>query len=139
MKYFFKIVFVIGIISYLLSSCLEDQGPLYINPCPCDTTPYKDCECDEDTLLFISYSQNIQPLWDEYCIECHDGNIEPINLITGNSFDFVIQYINLEIPEASDLYQLVYMNFMPPEEDYRLNDDELDLVLEWIKQGAKNN
>jgi len=136
-----RLIFISAFVLFFLIaySCLLDQGPKYVNPCPCDTTPFKDCECDTDTLSELSYYRDIQPIWDFYCTECHDGNIEPVNLKEGVSFSFVIQYVNTDIPEASQIYQMMFMNVMPPEEDYRPTNDELDMVLGWIMQGAKNN
>ena len=139
MKTRFLILAFFVLLIALNNSCLLDSGPQYINPCPCDTTPFKDCDCDTDTLTVLSYSINVQPIWDVYCIECHDGNIEQVNLKTDVSYSTVLQYVNTTLPEASEIYQMMYMNVMPPEEDFRPTNDELDIVLAWIMQGAKNN
>ena len=139
MKIFLQITFTFILIFTIIFSCTLDQGPFYINPCPCDTTPFKDCDCDPDTITTVSYSDNIQPIWDKYCIGCHDGKIEPINLEFNTSYTFIMEYVDVSLPEASKIYQMMYMNVMPPEEDYRPTKDELDLVLAWIMQGAKKN
>ena len=33
--------------NHLFIACDNEKGPIYITPCPCDTTPYRDCDCDE--------------------------------------------------------------------------------------------
>jgi len=139
MKIFLQITFTLILILIIPFSCTLDQGPFYINPCPCDTTPFKDCDCDPDTITNVRYSTDVQAVWDKYCIDCHDGNIEPINLKANSSYTFIMEYVDVSLPEASNIYQLMFMNVMPPEEDYRPTNDELDLVLAWIMQGAKDN
>lgn len=123
--------------------CDEDLIP-HPDFCWCDTTEYIDpnCPCDEDTLMLVSYSRDIQPLWDKYCVECHHEDAETIILtkewsysqIKGNSLIYLSQ------PKSSLIYTITYGpgKEMPPE-DEGLNDWEAQVLLWWIEQGALNN
>lgn len=93
----------------------------------------------EDTV--VSYSLDIQPIFDNNCISCHPLIVSPPDLTEDNSYDAVISnnYIVPKDLDASILYQKLKgnPNIMPPSGP--LPKKEIDLVKEWIEQGALNN
>lgn len=137
MRILIKIV-LLGLIIYTFGSCMEDQGPVYINPCPCDLTPIKDCDCDEDTILEISFKRDIQLILDLYCVRCHAEECKYVNFKKGKAYENMLRYINLENPIGSVVYQSIILGYMPTDGD-RPTEKEEEMLLEWIKQGAKNN
>ena len=137
MRLIFKLL-AFGLITYLGYSCMEDQGPVYINPCPCDISPIKDCDCDEDTILEISYKRDIQLILDKYCVRCHADECKYVNFKKKKSYENIIRYINLDNPIGSVVYQSIVLGYMPTDGD-RPTDKEEEMLLEWIRQGAKNN
>lgn len=109
-----------------------------VNPCPCDITKFHDCGCDDDTLY--SFKMHVQPIFDDYCIRCHDPNDDVMDLTYPNSYESIYYggYINKYAPEASKIYKLPENGEMPP--DGQLVPDELlQILLKWIEQGFENN
>lgn len=111
----------------LISACYYDKPPVLI--------PF---ECDE-----VSYSTHIQPIWDNSCATsgCHNGTTEP-NLSDGVSLNALLSggYVNTLLPEESSLYHSVdfISNPMPPGGP-KLSDQQIELILCWISEGAPNN
>ncbi len=83
----------------------------------------------------VSYSLDIQPIWDNKCVSCHAGSREP-DLRPENSYDALIDggYINETEPAESDLMKKLYGTH-----DSRATENEKQLILLWIEEGAKNN
>ncbi len=86
----------------------------------------------------VSYSAELQPIWNAKCTGCHkSGGIKP-DLTAGNSYNslFAENLIDIATPENSILYKKIapggsmntYVNAGDPE-----------LVLKWIQEGAQNN
>ncbi len=109
----------------ILTGCFYDEG--------LDETLPED--------ILVSYSLDIQPIFDNNCISCHPLIISVPDLTEDNSYDAVISnnYIVPKDLEASTLYQKLKgkPNVMPP--SGALPKIEIDLVKEWIEQGALNN
>lgn len=128
MKKLFKIVlFSVGML--LLQSCyydtvIVDEGEII--PPPDD----------------ISYSEQIMPIWDDYCVNCHKGVIAP-DLRPANSYNALINggYVLANDADNSILYHSLLgtngVPLMPP--GAKLSSTNIGLVKGWIDQGAKNN
>lgn len=108
----------------------------------------------------VSFSDDVQPIFREHCIECHDGSGEGL-VASGFSvrdYDSVMRgtkFGSVVIPGSSissSLYLLVAQVTapeiqMPPHhaealaEGRRspLSDDDVGTIATWIDQGAKNN
>ena len=121
---------------------------------------------EEDSLIkyvykknvsLVSYSQDIFPIWENMCSNCHYKNskyvaLSPLsegynNLIKGSSVngdysDFA-NYVDTLSPENSLLYLkiegLAPGSIMPQPPYSPLPDYQRKLILKWIKQGALFN
>jgi len=117
----------LAILLFLLSlvSCFYDEGISEVIP--------------EDSV--ISYSLDIQPIFDNNCTLCHPLITANPDLTKINSYDAITSdnYIVPEDLDASLLYQKLIgnPNVMPPSGP--LPKKEIDLVKTWIEQGALNN
>ncbi len=117
----------------LLMSCTRDKG-LEINP-SC-TIPEK-----------ISYSKDVQPLLTTNCLGggCHQGTNPAgnLDLSSANSYKELSEsgsgYIDTINPKFSVLNAQLNSasNPMPP--TGKLTDCNLQLIYQWMEQGAKNN
>jgi hypothetical protein len=87
----------------------------------------------------ISYSENIQPIWDARCAtsNCHDGRWSP-NLLQDVSYNELIGggYVNVDQPENSSIYTVCAPGGSMAQ--YTQAGDA-DLILQWIEEGALNN
>ncbi len=89
----------------------------------------------------IDYASQIKPIFNKYCTECHGEEDEQEFRIDVD--EEMILYVNAGHPETSDLY--VYMtlhedddDLMPPvDHEPRPELAEIQLVSDWITQGAK--
>lgn len=87
----------------------------------------------------ISYSQDIQPIWNDNCVSCHQsGTGVPLDLEANVSYNNIISegYVNLDDPSASILYVKIFPG--QSMEQYA-TDNQRAVVLKWIEQGALNN
>lgn len=89
----------------------------------------------------VSYQNDIIPIWAESCVSCHNGN-EPPNLLDEVSYDELLNgYVVPEDSEASVLYKSLLgidgVSLMPP--GSMLPNAKINLVKDWIDQGALNN
>lgn len=90
----------------------------------------------------VSFQLDVQPIFDNDCIICHNGGfIAPSDFRADVSFDeiknkFLVVPGNLE---ASNLYQRLIgnANLMPPGSP--ISQSKIDIIAEWIVQGALNN
>lgn len=84
----------------------------------------------------ISFSVQIEPVFQEKCITCH-ASTSPV-LTTGNAYSSLINgnYINTEAPEDSELYKKVSEGHPGSNS---LSAEELALLLKWIEEGAEDN
>jgi mono/diheme cytochrome c family protein len=99
----------------------------------------------------VSYQQHIQPILDRHCAECHTGTGPGVeasgfrtdsyaNVMTGTRFGPMVEPGD---PLSSSLYRLVAGEVHPsirmPHGQQQLSADEISLIREWIRQGARNN
>jgi hypothetical protein len=93
------------------------------------------------TATAVSYTADIQPLFETYCTACHPGVVATPDLSSGNSYSSITNgiYIVPNDINSSTLYQRLIGNpsIMPP--NGSLSASELQLVKSWIEQGAINN
>ena len=88
-----------------------------------------------DIPVDISFSTQIQPIFDANCVGCHSGGMDP-DLRPGESYDALIDggYVNTDDPESSELYTKLRGTH-----DSRATEEEKLTILQWITEGALNN
>jgi len=88
---------------------------------------------DTTDSVTVSYLLDIQPIWDDKCVNCHgrDPDLHP-----DVSYDALISggYINTEDPASSELITKLYGTH-----DSRATEEEKQLILLWIAKGAEDN
>ena len=112
---------------------------LGMNSCYYDAYEEELIEID-DELEAISYQNDIIPLWSQ-CVGCHKGD-EPPDLRDNVSYnDLINGFVEPGNSEASILYKSLLgtdgVSLMPPGSKWP--DSKINLVKNWIDQGAKNN
>lgn len=87
----------------------------------------------------ISYSNNIQPLFDRSCNAsgCHSSGGPSPNLSAEVSYNELLGggYVNVDDPESSTLYTSVRFGSMKA----HAQPGDAAYILKWIEQGAQNN
>ena len=88
----------------------------------------------------ISYANDILPLWGQ-CVGCHSGN-EPPDLTDENSYNALLNgFVTPGDAEGSILYKSLLgidgVSLMPPGSQWPT--DKINLVKDWINQGALDN
>lgn len=99
-------------------------------------------EVPEDTIPGdqpVSFATQIQPIFTNKCVNCHKSGGTAPNLAAGSSYNQIVPaHVNLSKPEESTIY-----TFPAPSTSKhawkKYNSSEANLVLTWIKEGAKNN
>lgn len=127
MKKLFQFILMI-IMSLTISSCYYDaflDEVIIDNPTP-----------NED----VSYQSDIIPLWVQ-CVGCHGGN-EPPDLRDANSYNSLLNgFVVPGDADTSILYKslsnLDGVSLMPPGSQW--SDAKINLVKDWINQGALDN
>ena len=119
-----------------LQSCYKDVGPI---------------EGEGDVPAEgISYSQDVQPIYDQNCIDCHPGSGN-LDLTADNSYAETVNvsasgYSGILVvpgdPEASVLYKKIdgsgaYGSNMPV--GGSLSQTQINTIKQWIEEGAQNN
>lgn len=114
------------LVTISLSSCYYDTFPEETGPPP----------------EGVSYSQDIQPLWDADCVSCHQGNTPP-DLRAANSYNSLING-NYVVPNKADESVLYHsltgsngVSLMPPSNQWPSS--QISIVETWINEGAKDN
>ena len=113
-------VFIFAIsITILVTSCDRD----YIEYPPVDDT------------VIISFDEEVIPVFTDLCIACHSGGTSP-DLTEDNAYNSIVtaNLVDILLPENSIIYTKPLDSHG---EVYSVV--EADLILRWIKQGAKNN
>jgi len=85
----------------------------------------------------ISFSEGIQPIFKEQnCISCHNGTRNP-DLRNSNAYNSLIngQFVDTTNPEGSRIVEMLNGSY---HKDFTTQKDK-QLILDWIKQGAKDN
>lgn len=90
----------------------------------------------------VSLSTDVQPIFTKNCAlsGCHDAvpTYKP-SLVVGNSYDALKSggYLNEVVPNSGILYQHIASGEMPP--GAPLTSRDLNMIIAWLSQGAKNN
>ncbi len=84
----------------------------------------------------VSFSGQVQPIFAASCIACHSpkGSVPKYDLTTYSS---VAKLVVAGEAEKSKLYTILKQGKMPP--SGKLSEDKLELIRNWINQGAKDN
>ena len=91
-----------------------------------------------DPTVPVSYSGDLQPIWDKSCVGCHGTGGTSPDLTPANSYNalFAGGFVDTLSPQTS----IIYTCMMPGGSMASFtNANEAGLVLNWITQGAKNN
>jgi hypothetical protein len=91
--------------------------------------------CPEDLPTNVSYSADVQPIFDANCVVCHSGGQSP-DLRPAWSYDELIDggYVDTDFPCSSELYQKLIGSH-----DGRATDEEELIILGWMDEGAEDN
>jgi hypothetical protein len=93
----------------------------------------------------LSYSRDVQPLWQKYCVGCHAGE-DAEGELNLEAFDQVMvggehgPVVTPGEPSSSRVWQVTGGGRepkMPPEEEPQPTVEELELLKRWIEQGAR--
>jgi len=91
----------------------------------------------------VSYSKDIQPLWDQSCIACHKAGATAPNLTTGNSYAALTansKYVVAGNAANSLLHKALIGQGAPLMPTAGIwSDSKIALVDKWINDGALNN
>jgi hypothetical protein len=95
----------------------------------------------------VSFSADIYPIISPKCASaaCHGGSVAPNLASASDAAVLLLDYIDLDNPEASPLYDRITSTAyssgfaMPPQQADRLSESQIGFILAWIKQGALNN
>ncbi|WP_372642594.1 Ig-like domain-containing protein [Ancylomarina sp.] len=85
----------------------------------------------------ISFNEGIQPIFKaQNCISCHNASRNP-DLRNSNAYNSLIngQFVDATNPEGSRIVEMLNGSY---HKDFTTQKDK-QLILDWIKQGAKNN
>jgi hypothetical protein len=88
----------------------------------------------------LSFAERIIPIFQDHCVECHTPGFV-LDLTAANAYNdlWAKSEIDTLTPTNSNLYLRMssITNPMPP--DGNLPTDTIQVVLQWIQEGAKNN
>ena len=107
----------------------------------CKKKKTTDCTLPET----VSFSQDIQPLFNDHCISCHGGGSPSGNLNLESSVSYLnlldpqSGYLDTINPSSSLLYSSMNSTSNPMPPNGKLDNCKIELVLKWIQQKAKNN
>ncbi len=111
---------------------------LFLNSCYYDEFPEDVSEIPE----VVSYSQDIMPLWEGECYNCHQGN-EPPDLSPSNSYESLLDGFVIEGDSGNSILYLSLIHApgvsAMPTENTLWPTSQSDLVKAWIDQGALDN
>lgn len=115
------ILILTGLLILMLSGCSK-----YEIPAP---------EYPDDIPVDVSFSGDVQPIFDNNCVVCHSGGQSP-DLSDGWSYEEIIDggFVNTDDPLASPIYET-----FSGTHDGRASDPEILTILGWIIEGAENN
>lgn len=92
----------------------------------------------------ISYSNDVQPILDQYCVECHGGKKikEGLNMSTyegtiEGSFNGPV--LTPGDPANSFMIKQILDGEMPPDRSPKLPKEKFQILVDWITSGAGNN
>ena len=91
----------------------------------------------------VSYTKDIQPLWDQSCVSCHKTGATAPDLSAANSYSALTVNSKYVVPgnaTVSKLHKSIVGDgaaLMPP--GAKWSDSKIALVDKWINDGALNN
>ncbi len=104
---------------------------------------YYDESLPEPVTSEVSFSQDVISIFDKSCnfAGCHNVGGAAPDLTAANAYNDLFDngYIDLEIPENSELYQWMLGNRTIPMPIEGANASINATILAWIQQGAKDN
>ncbi len=113
------------------SSCRKDTGPIVI--APATTAP-------------VSFRNDIQPLFNSSCISCHNAAHQYLQLDSCCSYYELFftgtnaPYVDTLVPSQSLIVKRLTGEIGPTMPlTGPLPQSDIDLVIRWIEEGAKNN
>lgn len=111
---------------------------LFLGSCYYDAFP--EVIIDVDLTTEVSYQNDIIPLWGQ-CVGCHNGN-EPPDLRDNVSYSNLLNgFVVPNNADGSILYKSLLgingVSLMPPGSQWP--DSKINLIKNWIDQGALNN
>ncbi len=115
-------------VSLMATSCYYDEMP------PEAVIPIPDV---------VSYTKDIQPLWDQDCVSCHKPGATAPDLSVANSYLALTKNNKYVIPgnaASSSLHKSLVADgasIMPTTGKW--SDSKIELVDKWINDGALNN
>jgi hypothetical protein len=88
-----------------------------------------------DSTKVLSFATDVYPIFQSNCISCHNSGSMNFTSATA-AFTTLQALINATIPKNSK----IYTKFKNNEHPYKsLSASDLDLILQWIEKGGKNN
>lgn len=133
----YRITAIGAVFIMLLAACEKDKGPVRIMPeQPIDST-----------IHYISYKDYIQPMFNDYCIGCHNSNHPFLDLQGIVSYDQLVfsgenaPYVDSISPDNSLLVQRLIGDewpIMPPDPPH-ISPADIDSVRKWMQQGFRDN
>ena len=142
-------ILALGLAVLGLSACGNDPAPTPTAPTPAEPESEPDPDPSPNTL------SNIQSLvFSPTCVVCHgDADAEAgLNLEEGKSFDSLVNVsstqvaLNLVEPNDAENSYLIHKledradiegDRMPPDDP--LSSEDIDVIKQWINEGAQNN
>lgn len=91
----------------------------------------------------VSFTRDVQPLFDRKCISCHPVSYPYLDLRAGRSFRGLVRVPAATAPAFARVLpgrpELSYLLTHPPDPSLRdlLTTDERRLLEEWIREGAR--
>lgn len=126
-KYIFWVV--AGFIALFLTGCYKDKTVIF--------------DTGAEITRTVSFSTDIVPMLNKSCnvSGCHNAGGKPPDLSASNAFSSITvgNYVNIDNPESSVIYQWMTGKKATPMPVEGINKDYNALMLAWIKQGAQNN
>ena len=90
-----------------------------------------------DSSIPVSFATEVQPVFTKTCIGCHGGGRKP-DLRVENSYESLLsnEFITTDTTqtESSRLYEMITVGHKS-----LTSDIEKQTIINWMKQGAKNN
>jgi len=93
----------------------------------------------------VSFSEDVQPIFDAKCVACHPVSYPYLDLRRGRSYSQLVRVSARTRPAFERVLpgrpELSYLLTHPPDPSLRdlLAGDERELIVRWIEEGAKDN
>jgi hypothetical protein len=93
----------------------------------------------------VSFDGDVQPIFDRKCAACHPVSYPYLDLRRGRSYEELVRVPARTRPAFARVLpgrpELSYLLTHPPDPSLAglLTDDELELIIRWIDEGAEDN